>query len=90
MGMTIDTLGLAQRLESGGFTREQAETLASALGGQPAQLVTVPLLDQRLAALNLDQRFRELEQRLTIKMGWMALTIVGAVSAVTTILHFVR
>jgi hypothetical protein len=53
-------------------------------------VLTVPVLDDRLAALNLDGRFRDLEQRLTIKMGWMALTVVGALSTVSTILHFVR
>jgi hypothetical protein len=46
--------------------------------GTPAQLVTVPLLDQRL---------QDLEQRLTIKMGWRALAIIGALSTVSTLLH---
>lgn len=81
MSQTIDTLGLAKRLQEHGFTREQAEGLAEALGSQGARLVTVPVLDERL---------RDLEQRLTIRMGYFALGIIGALSTVNTILHFVR
>jgi hypothetical protein len=88
MSATIDTLALAKRLQNNGFTREQAEGLVEALFDQPAPLLTVPVLDQRLAALNLDARFRDLEQRLTIKMGTMVLVVIGALSTVSILVHF--
>lgn len=78
MSPTFDTLALSKRLQEHGFTQDQAEGLAEALGDQGAQLVTVPVLDGRL---------RDLEQRLTIKMGYFAIGIIGALS---TIQHFWR
>ncbi|MSP88158.1 MAG: hypothetical protein EXQ92_05000 [Alphaproteobacteria bacterium] len=70
----FDTLKLADRLQSGGFTVEQAKAaataLADAMGG--ADLVTKEYLDSRLG---------DLEQRITIKMGSMMVIAVGAVAA---------
>lgn len=75
----FDTLKLADRLQSGGFTAEQAKAaaiaLADAMGG--ADLVTKEYLDSRL---------NDLEQRITIKMGSMMVIAIGAVAALVKLL----
>jgi hypothetical protein len=70
----FDTLKLAERLEAGGFTPEQARTAASALAeaASGAELVTKTYLDDRLTVL---------EQRLTIRLGGMLVIAVGVVLA---------
>jgi hypothetical protein len=70
----FDTLKLADRLQSGGFTPEQARTFASALAetAMSADLATKPFLEDRLAAL---------EQRLTIRLGGMLVIAVGVILA---------
>jgi hypothetical protein len=70
-GVTSDTLKLAQRLrDKAGFTSEHAEAAAEALieavGG--ADLVTKADL-------------RDLEQRLTIRLGGMLVVAVGVILA---------
>jgi hypothetical protein len=70
----FDTLKLADRLQAGGFTPEQARTFASAgadtaAGADPA---TTPFLEERLTAL---------EQRLTIRLGGMLVIAVGVILA---------
>ncbi len=70
-GLAFDTLKLARRLrEQAGFTPEHAEAaseaLAEAIGG--AELATKADL-------------RELEQRLTIKLGSMLIVAVGIIPA---------
>ena len=54
---TVDTLGLAKRLQDASFSKEQAEALASAVReleqNQLANLVTSKELDQKLAAQKL-------------------------------------
>jgi hypothetical protein len=74
--LPFDTLKLAERLESGGFTPEQARTAASALAeaASGAELVT----KQDLLAT---------EQRLTIRLGGMLVVLAGVLSAV---FHYLR
>lgn len=74
-GVAFDTLKLARRLrEKAGFTPEHAEeaseALAEAVGG--AELVTKT--DMQIA-------LRDLEQRLTIKLGSMLIVAVGIIIA---------
>jgi hypothetical protein len=70
----FDTLKLAERLEAGGFTPEQARTAASALAeaASGAELVTKTYLDDRLLVL---------EQRLTIRLGGMLVVLAGVLLA---------
>jgi hypothetical protein len=83
----FDTLKLADRLQAGGFTAEQARTFASSLAeaANAADVVTKPYLDDRLVALeqrlNLDDRLFALEQRLTIRLGGMLVVSVGILLA---------
>ena len=70
----FDTLKLADRLQAGGFTAEQARTFASSLAdaANAADLVTKPYLDDRFVAL---------EQGLTIRLGGMLVASVGVLLA---------
>ena len=70
----FDTLKLADRLEAGGFTAEQARAFSSALAeaAGAADLVTKPFLEDRLLVL---------EQRLTIRPGGMLVVAVGVILA---------
>ncbi len=80
MNAHVDTLKLATRLEAGGFTPEQARTVASALGeaAEIADLVTKSDLDQRLQLL---------EQRMTIRLGGMLVVMTGVLAAVLRFTH---
>ena len=62
----FDTLKLADRLQSGGFSAEQSRAAAGALAG--AELATKADL-------------RDLEQRLTIRLGGMLVVAVGVLLA---------
>ena len=69
----------------GKFTTEQAVTVGAAIdmGIEKAQLVTVPILDARLAAVDarfasLDARLASLEVRLELKMQRWAVKVVIA------------
>ncbi len=70
----FDTLKLAEWLQAGGFTRDQAHAAASALAevATGAELVTKPFLEDRLVVL---------EQRLTIRLGGMLVVAVGVILA---------
>jgi hypothetical protein len=70
----FDTLKLADRLQAGGFSAEQARAAASALAdvATGAELVTKQYLDERLVSL---------EQRLTIRLGGMLVIAVGVILA---------
>ena len=68
---TFDALAYAKKLESAGFTREQAEIQAAAMR---------EIVDGRLVTREyLDLRLKELEYKLTIRLG-------GIVVACTAIL----
>jgi hypothetical protein len=71
----FDTLKLAERLQAGGFTSDQARAAASALAevAATADLVTKPYLDDRLLAM---------EQRLIIRLGGLAVVLTGIALAV--------
>lgn len=71
----FDTLKLADRLQAGGFTSEQARAAASALAevAATADFVTKSYLDDRLLAM---------EQRLVIRLGGLAVVLTGTALAV--------
>jgi hypothetical protein len=81
--LTFDTLKVADRLEASGFTREQAKgaavTFAEIAADNSGKLVTVEHFDAKMR--ELDGKFRELELRMTIKLGGMLLAITGIMAA---------
>ena len=82
----FDTLALARKLEQAGFPSGQAQDTAAALAdvmGQ-AQLVTGEHMDMRFRELDL--RLKDLEQRLTIKLGTMIAASVVAVATLVKLL----
>ena len=66
----FDTLKLADRLQSGGFSAEQSRAAASA----PADAMAG-------AELATKADLRDLEQRLTIRLGGMLVVAVGVLLA---------
>lgn len=79
IAVPFDTLKLAERLQAGGFTEQQAKTVAAAFAEavSGAELVTKDYLDMRL---------RDLEQRIVIKMGGMLVVAVGVIAALVKLL----
>ena len=69
MAVAFDTLAYARRLRQAGFSEEQAEVQAEAL----AAVVTETLATK--------QDLRELEYRLTIRLGTIVTVGVGSVAA---------
>lgn len=69
MPVAFDTLAYARRLKSVGFTEEQAQVQAEALAS---------IVEEHLATKH---DLRELEYRLTIRLGAMMTVSVGAVAA---------
>ena len=74
MAVAFDTLPYARRLRQAGFTEQQAEVQAEAL----AAVVTVTLATK--------QGLRELEYRLTLRLGTMMTVAVGSVAALVKLL----
>ena len=87
--MTFDTLAYAQRLKAAGFTDAQAEALAEANREMIAdEMVTKSFLQSELSGainqLRLEFRtaMKELEMRLTLRMGAIAVAVVAALTAI--------
>ena len=74
MAVAFDTLAYARRLRQAGFTEQQAEVQAEAL----AAVVTETLATK--------QDLRELEYRLTLRLGTMMTVAVGSVAALVKLL----
>ena len=94
--MAFDTLKFAKRLKEGGFTDQQAETLAQAEAEFIEQnLSTKRDLKELEVALKRDidelcadlkRDMKELEYRLTIKLGAMSVVAVGAMATLAKLL----
>jgi hypothetical protein len=69
MAVAFDTLAYARRLRQAGFSEQQAEVQAEALAA---------VVSETLAT---KQDLRELEYRLTLRLGAMLTVAVGAVAA---------
>ena len=69
MAVAFDTLAYARRLRQAGFSDQQAEVQAEALAAVVGETL----------ATKLD--LRELEYRLTLRLGAMLTVVVGAVAA---------
>ncbi len=72
--IAFDTLAYAKKLKAAGFNEQQAEALAEA---------QAELVDERLAT---KQDLRELEYRLTIRLGAMLVVAVSIVATLVKIL----
>ena len=70
---TFDTLSFARKLQDLGFTKEQAEGFAQ---------LQRELIDERLVTKDyLDMRLKDLEYRLTIRLGGMMAASIALVAA---------
>ena len=79
--ITFDSLGYAKQLEAAGFTREQAEVQTQAIREViEEQLATKR--DLKDLETSLEGKLRDLEYRLTIRLGAM---IAAAVATVATL-----
>ena len=76
--MPFDTLKLARRLESAGFPPQQAGDMAEAIAEAISELVT---------KADLQTAMRDLEQRLTIRLGGMMVVSVGIILAGFKLIH---
>ena len=71
--MVFNSLNYAKRLEQAGFTREQAEAQAN---------IMTEIVDEKIAT---KQDLRELEYRLTIRVGSMLAASVALLAALITL-----
>lgn len=79
--VAFDTLKFAKRMTEAGFTKKQAETLAE----EQAGLIENNLATKRdIAELRRDMK--ELEHRLTIRLGGMLVTGIAIVAALVKLL----
>jgi len=78
MAMPFDTLKLARRLEAAGFPAQQAGDMAEAIAEAISELVT---------KADLQNAMRDLEQRLTIRLGGMMVVAVGIILAGFKFIH---
>ncbi len=80
-GLAFDTLAYAKKLKSAGFTQEQAEIQAEAL---------VEIVEGRLATKedirDLRRDLKELEMRLTIRLGALIASAIIIVAAMVKFL----
>lgn len=79
--LTFDTLAYAKKLKSAGFTEEQAEIQAEALA---------EIIEGRLATKqdinDLRRDMKEMEQRLTIRLGALIASSIVIVAAMVKLL----
>lgn len=75
----FDTLALARKLESAGFGAKQAQDTAAAL----ADVVGAQAL---VTETCLDLRLRDLEQRMTIRLGGMSAASLAITAALVKLL----
>jgi len=82
---TFDSLSYAKKLEAAGFTREQAEVQTEAL----REVIEDKLAtkhDLKELETRLDGKIRELEYRLTIRLGAMMAASIAIVAALVKLL----
>ena len=76
--LTFDTYENVKRLKAVGFTEEQAETQTR---------IIAELVDEQLVTKTyLDERLKELEYRLIIRLGAMLVVAIGAVATLVKLL----
>ena len=90
--IAFDTHSLVKRLKSVGFTEEQSEVFAE----EQARIIDERLAtkqdivalqrDMKALEINLKRDMKELEYRMTIKLGTLMIVAVGAVAALVKLL----
>jgi len=75
--VTFDTLELVDKLKTAGFAQEQAEAVVRVIAEAQSRLATKE---------DLDNGLRDLEQRLTIKLGAMLALSIGVVAVLVKLL----
>ncbi len=88
--LIFDSLSYVKKMESAGFTRQQAEVQAEALREIITEkLVTKEYFDMKIHELdvNLAASMRELQYSLIIKLGSM---IIGSVAVIAALLKIMR
>ncbi|HWB48553.1 MAG TPA: hypothetical protein VG651_05550 [Stellaceae bacterium] len=90
--MTFDTLEFSRRLKNAGFTEQQAEVLAQATRDHVTdEMVTKSFLKSELQKLDqklesevekLGSEIERQSMQLTIRMGTIAVAVVGALAAI--------
>jgi len=76
--ITFDTLMYAKKLKAAGFTEDQAEIQAEVL----ADVINEQLVNREY----LDLRLREMELRLTIRLGGMLVAGIAIVATLVKLL----
>jgi hypothetical protein len=75
---TFDTYENVQKLKAAGFTEQQAEVQTR---------IMADLLDQRLVTRHyLDERLKELEYRLVLRLGGMIVVAIGIIATLVKLL----
>jgi len=84
--VTFDTLKFVKTLEAAGIPPQQAEAISAAVrdSHEMADLATKRDISELRQELKAD--FRELELRMTIKLGSMLVVAVGVIAAVVKLL----
>ncbi len=83
--LAFDTLSYAKKLKSAGFTDQQAEVQAEILAEVISdQLATKSDIEELKLQLNRD--IKELEYRLTIRLGMMMVSSVALVATLVKVL----
>lgn len=77
----FDTLALARKLEAAGFSHEQAQSTAAALAEVLSDQVAT-----RQDIKDLRAELREMEQRLTIRLGGMLAVSIAVDAALVRLL----
>jgi hypothetical protein len=78
----FDTLKLADRLQAGGFTADQARATASALADVASGFDLATKSDVQTLAVTTKRDLVDLEQRLIIRLGGLAVVLTGLALAV--------
>ena len=76
--ITFDTHENVKRLIATGFTEEQAEV--------QTKIITELVNEQLVTRQYLDERLKELEYRLIIRLGAMLFVAIGVISALVKLL----
>ena len=76
----FDTLKFASKLQSGGFSPEQAKAAAEAFADATGEELATKA-DLKMETANLRSDIRELELRMTIKLGGLIVASTGIILA---------
>jgi hypothetical protein len=77
--ITVDSLRVADRLKSAGFTAEQAEAVVRVIAEAQEDLVTVKDLDAALSPLKIDLAVLKTE---VSQIKWMLGLVIGGIIAI--------